>query len=103
MPSREDAAITAAVQLHKDLDALAVRARALSLVTDLPDDLRELAEDIANQIGDTVCDCDIPAAVKRWDEAAPSRERARVDYAREQAAEMRREDLMLERPTQAAE
>lgn len=83
--ARTSAAITAAVQLHKDLDALAVRARALSLVTDLPDELRELADDIANQVGDVVHDNDVPAAVKRYDEDQPRREAARVAYAREMA------------------
>ena len=85
----EAAAITAAVQLHKDLDALAVRARALASDRNLPAGLRESVTEFADYCIGTLHDCDIPAAVRQWDEDQPRREAGRVAYAREVAADLR--------------
>lgn len=90
----EATAIQAALQIHKDLDALTVRAEAMAKNNDLPGELRDAVAEFARYCRDTLHDCDLPAAVERYEASEQEREAgAAADYARE----ARRDDDMLDR------
>ena len=91
---REAVNIEAAVQLHKDLDALTVRAEALAKHADTPGEMKDAVAEFARYCRDTLSDCDMAAAVERYEAAAAEREAGEAaDYARES----RRDDAMLDR------
>lgn len=90
----EAAALTAAIQLHKDLDALTVRAEALAKSNDTPGEMRDAVAEFARYCRDTLSNCDMAAAVERYEEGEHERAAgAAADYARE----ARRDDDMLDR------
>lgn len=90
----EATALSAAEQIHKDLDALTVRAEAMSKNNDLPGEIRDAMEEFARYCRDTLHDCDVPAAIKQYEANEAEREAgAEADYARE----ARRDDDMLDR------
>ena len=99
----EAKAIAAALQLHKDLDALTVRAEALAKSTDTPGEMRDAVAEFARYCRDTLSDCDMAAAVERFEAAEHERE---AGEAADYACEARRDDDMLDRigrPNVAAE
>lgn len=89
--SREGDLTQRVLDLSSEFTALVHKGQLLAKEEGMPEPLRASLTEWVRYCDDTLADCDLSKAVDRWEDGGPQREAEAISYAREQAAEARRE------------